>query len=111
MATIYIVQAHSDDGGTLGGVFSSYDKAATWIEEQSDADGQDWCVKAAAMDMPWERNDEKILTNLESKGHSFVFDPYHRCIRCGDLIGPLQDREEEAKLSEPYVPAPACQPK
>lgn len=109
MATVYLVQASPDDGGEVGGVFSTDEKAKTWIEHQPAHENQDWDIVPAELDMPRERDDAKILGNLEAKGHSFVFNPHHQCVHCGTLIGPLQELEEKAKLSDLNVSAPACQ--
>lgn len=107
MATIYLVQTSSDDGGEVGGVFSTHEKAKKWIENQSCGE---WHVVLAEIDRPVERDDPKIIANLEAKGHSFIHDPHQRCVHCGVLIGLLKELEEKAKLSDLNVKAPSCQP-
>lgn len=111
MTTVYLVQNSSDDGGAVEGAFSTSQKAEDWIEKQRARHHRDWWdVFPTEIDMPPEKNEEKIKANLEAKGHFFVYDPHHRCMHCGLLIGPLQELEEKALISDHKMTAPRCQP-
>jgi hypothetical protein len=110
MTTVYLVQNSSDDGGAVEGVFSTSQKAKDWIKKRPAGRCGDWDVWPIEIDMPPEKDEEKIIANLVAKGHFFVYDPHHRCMHCGLLIGPLQELEDKALISDHKMIAPRCQP-
>lgn len=110
MTTVYMVQDYFADGGEVAGIFSTREKAEEWMKAQPPHVTRDWEVFPCEIDKPTEKDEEKIKANLEAKGHSFIFDPHHRCAHCGLLMGPLQELEERALISDLKVTAPRCQP-
>lgn len=110
MTTVYLVQDNHYDGGAVAGVFSTQHKAEDWMKVPPSHVVSDWKVVPFEIDAPAEKDEEKIIANLAAKGHSFVFDPHHRCVHCGLLIGPLMELEERALISDLKVVAPRCQP-